>query len=1167
MAAIKLLVLVIASTCLVLSGTSTEEYYVILQANDSAACPSSTSQCLTLNQYARNSNSYFTTGTTFRLQAGEHYLDESLILSSVSNISLIGGEGVVINITVVETDNGLFLIDSQDIVLDSIEILHSGKFPDFKRSALTVENSQSVVISNVRFLGSNGNNKRSRALNTTGSTVAVINSSFSGGWNDLGGSIYCHDSVATFSGDNSVLNNTADSAGGAVYSTNCTMKFRDRAIFSQNTGTSIVGGVFEAITTNLLFEGDINFIGNNNAGAISVIEESNLTCIGHINFEHNELVIAGRSGSAVFSEDSVLFFSGEINFVNNTAVDGVGGAVYTSNSTLIFEENVTFLKNSERDGAGGAICIRNSNLELRGSVKFLNNSAEFRGGGIYAINSMVIFSNTLRFENNRAISEGGGIGFEGNSQLLLQSPVKVDFYRNQANRGGGMAFIDSNSIAQCQNRSTQNLESCFFQIDNSNADSMDVNLNFSQNIARAGTVLYGGALQLCRVQVDGSRVLNDTYEFLNSISTFQDDDQTEASHVSSDPLRICFCTRNVANCSENKAVSVRRGQSFTLSVKIVGQGNMPVDIGSTVRAYIRASDNIVHSNLSVELLPQSHTINRTCTNITFQLYTPYKSNALILYPEGPCGDTVNTRRMVNITLKPCPPGFSLEGTRCNCERRFLDLNSNSMCDIDTGKVERPANSWVKPIWDENQTYQGFILNRNCPLNFCKREAIKLNFIANNSDEQCSTNRSGILCGRCKASHSLTFKNFHCVICENRYISLVLFFGFAGILLIVILLSLHITVAAGTINGLILYANIINLNGSTFFPPQAVNILTVFISWLNLDFGIETCFFDGLDSYAYTWLQYAFPLYLWVLIGLIIIFCRVSPKVGRIFGSNPVAVFATLILLSYTKLVQTSIEALSFTFLEYPDGTTQMVWLFDGNIQYFKGKHIALAIASIFTILFLALPFTLALIFGPCLIALSGKKYFQLINKFKPLMDAYYGPYREYTRYWIGFTFLIRICLYLVYSFHRSGNSSINLLTTVSVFVSVATIPWIQSERIYEKVYNNLLEVSFILNICLLTTATYHVNLATGSQAAATYISIGVAFVEFIGIVVFHIYLRIKDTKAWKVLTSGKCITELKEKISSWRGKYEMKSADDENGRDVTTTTIELRESLLESNSV
>ena len=85
---------------------------------------------------------------------------------------------------------------------------------------------------------------------------------------------------------------------------------------------------------------------------------------------------------------------------------------------------------------------------------------------------------------------------------------------------------------------------------------------------------------------------------------------------------------------------------------------------------------------------------------------------------------------------------------------------------------------------------------------------------------------------------------------------------------------------GTLSGLIFYANVVQGNWQIFFPPGETNILTIFIAWLNLDLGIEMCFYDGLDVFVYTWFQYLFPFYVWVLVGLIIFLCRHSTTISE-----------------------------------------------------------------------------------------------------------------------------------------------------------------------------------------------------------------------------------------------------------------------------------------------
>ena len=63
----------------------------------------------------------------------------------------------------------------------------------------------------------------------------------------------------------------------------------------------------------------------------------------------------------------------------------------------------------------------------------------------------------------------------------------------------------------------------------------------------------------------------------------------------------------------------------------------------------------------------------------------------------------------------------------------------------------------------------------------------------------------------------------------------------GVALIFFLLVCKLTVATGMPSGLVFYANVIGLNRTIFLPVKSTNAFSLFIAWLNLDFGIETCF--------------------------------------------------------------------------------------------------------------------------------------------------------------------------------------------------------------------------------------------------------------------------------------------------------------------------------------
>ena len=84
-----------------------------------------------------------------------------------------------------------------------------------------------------------------------------------------------------------------------------------------------------------------------------------------------------------------------------------------------------------------------------------------------------------------------------------------------------------------------------------------------------------------------------------------------------------------------------------------------------------------------------------------------------------------------------------------------------------------------------------------------------------------------------------------------------------------MIVLNMTVTVGTLNGLIFYANMVQLSSTHYFQnkiPGLTDILKVFIAWLNLDLGITTCLYRGMDDYTKAWLQFVFPLYIWLMLG-------------------------------------------------------------------------------------------------------------------------------------------------------------------------------------------------------------------------------------------------------------------------------------------------------------
>jgi hypothetical protein len=378
------------------------------------------------------------------------------------------------------------------------------------------------------------------------------------------------------------------------------------------------------------------------------------------------------------------------------------------------------------------------------------------------------------------------------------------------------------------------------------------------------------------------------------------------------------------------------------------------------------------------------------------------------------------------------------------------------------------------------------------------------------------------------------------------------FALMGIILIASLTILNLTVSIGTINGLIFYANIIRANTATFFLGQSANtFLSWFIAWINLDVGIETCFYDGLDSYAKTWLQFAFPIYIWVLEIVIIISSKYSTIVAKLCRRNSVQVLGTSFLLSYAKLLRVTITIFQPTKLVYSNGFSKTVWHYDGNIDYLKEKHIPLfAVSLIFCVVFA--PFTL-IVFGiQWLQPYSSHKPLSWINKLKPIIDAYTGPYKDKHRYWTGLLLLVRILLFLLFSVNDILGFSTNLF---SIIVTVACILAYLSSvgGIYSSWPLNVLEHFFLLNLIILSAGTlYMYATSVDNRATVTNLSVGVAFTVFIAIIFYHIVESLATTK-WFI--------SLKKAFSKQIHNKDNREAEQSSSAPLHSS-VELRESLL-----
>ena len=980
---------------------------------------------------------------------------------------------------------------------------------------ITVLNSTLTFTGNLTFLGNNGalDSLVAGAISASRSTLHFTGSSnFIGNNNSaqfgLGGAIYATTyTKLSFTETTRFSNNSAPYGGGAIYAeTNTSLSFSGTTHFNNNS--AFLGGAININNTVLTFNGFTSFIANSAAngsgGVIYAVTKSFLSFTGVSSFSHN----SAKFGGAILTLDNTkLTFSGSSHFTGNCAAS-YGGVILAEAVTSLSFTGINNFRHNSAGMLGGAICLFNESILSFSETSSFDNNVAMKGGAIYTyLNSTLAFNGSASFTNNgnnKLNSEGNSLGggiYVDDSTLSILTNTTVYWENNRATLGGAIYVFDVNPLIYCTHACIA-IKECFFQFNNQTiSNGIDVQLVFKDNIADAGSVLYGGAIDHCKLNGFDTNSSGEVFDMIVHIES-----NNTISEISSDPFHVCPCENNISDCKNlTDRYSVYPGETFAISVVAVGQryGTVP----AAVRSYIQYERGEL---LGPEYLQR---VNNACTTLKYNVFSlsANESIQLELYADGPCstvGDKLTV--LLNMNLS-CPSGFNFsKSTRsCICEKRIQMYTNQCNITNGLGQITRDSN---KHFWiGFNESCGEVILHPHCPFDYCVNQTVE--FPLNNTDLQCAYNRSGLLCGECKKNFSVVLGTSHCKQCANNHLVLIIPFAVMGVALVFFLFVCKLTVATGTLSGLLFYANIVGVNRTIFLPVESTDALSVFIAWLNLDFGIETCFYNGMDAYSNTWLQFVFPIYIWVLVGLMIVVSKYSHGFANLLGSNPVSVLATLILFSYTKILYTLIAAINITYLEYPK-FNRRVWLYDASVNYLAGKHIPLFLVAVLVFIFLFLPYTLLLLFGQWLQAMSHLRLFSWVNKLKPFMDSYHAPYKARHRYWPGLLLFIRSVLFLIFALNPQQDPSINLLAILVGTGMLQMWAWL-SGGVYRNWFLDVLEGSFALNLIILVGATYHINHSGGNPNAAWYTSVIIAFVTFIAILINQIFQQIRNTTLWK----------------------------------------------------
>jgi predicted outer membrane repeat protein len=774
-----------------------------------------------------------------------------------------------------------------------------------------------------------------------------------------------------------------------------------------------------------------------------------------------------------------------------------------NNDNKVILEKSSFLGNHGRDRDCAVLNVKDKGNFTINNVNISDNYCT----GIVVQGSSVRIKNSVNLTGNHGLLGGGLKLIE--SEFLFTLGSKLTIINNTAELYGGGIYSQAGTI-------------CFhclyhFEGDYWSQNDLEV-ISLSGNSAeRGGDAVFGGCLTNCLVKInetynkiDGCGDASEFWSFASSENT------TSQSAFVEDERHVEFCSNNTfqgASCNRSRPISVYRGQKFSIPL-IVSDDCCTPSVEMIEAKVTKGSEGT--SPLQFEHVVDSvQQARKYCHNFEYTLVGGLGLRAATISFKIWRQSLLSiSDAILSVHLKDCPVEYTIDTVSGKCKCNDVLISHKIECHLH--KLVIPAKHWVGELRDRSGS---MAVQKDCQ--YCSSKHTVAN-VTEDSQMLCIHGRTGVMCDACITNYSLQLGGYKCADCSNstlRGALLIVVFAVVGICLVLLLLGLNLTVSTGMINGLIFYSNMVYLNNNVLLPiasegsgthlQNTVRILSTFQAWMNLDFGIITCFFDGYDTYISTWMQFVFSLYIWTLILIIVLASRYSRKISKVTTSNTVPVLATLLLLSYAKILKASIEVFSSMRLQLLDGNmTRLRWKPDANILYLGQLHLPLFLMTLLVVSVYVIPFTLLILLGPLLQAKSHYRLLHWINKLKPFLDALYGPYTRRYRYWPGILLLARVVFLAAYLPNDVSQASYKLSLVIAMVV-VLLVMWMVIGRINtislsEKKYVSCLELFMLSNLMAFNAISMYTTSKLKAQQGLALLMVGSVLVVSCGILCHQI---------------------------------------------------------------
>ena len=856
------------------------------------------------------------------------------------------------------------------------------------------------------------------------------------------------------------------------------------------------------------------------------------------------------SNKQVFPDSNSMILFSNCTFERNMAHTGSAIALFSRGHLMIpMFQNCQFVENkinnSRLQSAYGKGTIYIHECVVRFSrFNIIKNNL---GSGIHIVNGVADFQDSsITFMNNTSLHGGALVLIESSSIII--GPNNYEFIHNSASFQGGAIYVRSSDDFDFTSR-----RGCFLQYADSHMKDDIVqpfrqraNVTFVENKAAYGQAIFATSFRPCQMN----------FEIVNLSQIFSSQGIHVNVNTSIQQHQLATEVAMLSTLNDNDLLEMMPGKRYYHQVF------MTDDLNNSVSTSFRVA--IEHRKGDVHLV-SDEVVSSVHVGSGIQLRgKPGAEAGLIL-------ETISSRDVftrLKVKLADCPPGYTLDNNLqcvCNAEAyiglfKCHDFNMYSSLlpgywagIIDTKGGSKFVTSACRFYAEYNNSQsQNVSFEIDLPDIFSVTEIDKI---------VCGETRTGVGCGKCRSSHTVYFHspNFVCkqqepYDCNLGWLFYILSELLPVTLIFITVLLLNIKVTSGTVNGFILFSQLllsmdIDASGIIVYPQYAkqkiqfaTDLYQLIYGFLNLNiFNSEHFSFclmksaTALDTLAF---KYITILYIILLIVAVALFMnkfkwrclgnchRITDiKISVIHG------ISTFLVLCYSQCIEVSIGLLIPLHIHIPEDDRNFtcsnctrVW-FNGELIYFHRHHLLYALPALFCLLTIGLLPPILLLIYPLfnkILSVLGLDNNKVINNLseklpvrlsnlKPLFDSFQSCFKDNLRFFAGLYFLYRWTLLFVYFVKDFSQYYTTVGTILLLILMLHTI-----FQPYSKKHHNLIDALLFANLLLinsLSSFNFQKINSRKAQYGATVVPAVVQLVLiYLPLVIMLVYLFCKSFK-------------------------------------------------------